>query len=134
MDCFALRIEPGCDLRCVLENESQKRELAAGFVVGAVGSLAVARLRFGGRRDMTGFRGDLEIIHLSGTLSPDGAHLHMAVADDKGRVMGGHVGEGCLVRTTAEVVVGTLHGVAFARRFDARTGFRELVVTPRPDA
>ncbi len=52
--------------------------------------------------------GELEILSLAGTLSPDGVHLHMAVADSSGTVIGGHLCAGSLVRTTAELVLGLL--------------------------
>lgn len=133
MDCFAFRLDPGCDLRLRLELEVQRRMLAAGFVLCAVGSLSVARLRLAGRREITEFGGDLEILHVGGTLSMDGAHLHMTIADAESRVAGGHVVQGCVVRTTAEIVCGLVPGVAFSRQFDALTGCRELVVGPLSD-
>ena len=47
--------------------------------------------------------GDLEILSLCGTLSTDGAHLHITVANSNGAVIGGHLCCGSLVRTTAEL-------------------------------
>ncbi len=76
--------------------------------------------------------GPLEIVALSGTLSPDGVHLHLAVADAEGRMTGGHLLAGCIVRTTAELVLGLAAGVAFARRPDPRTGYAELSMTRSP--
>ena len=43
----------------------------------------------------------------------------------------GHVAAGCVVRTTAEVLLQLLPGWDFAREPDAATGFDELVVRPR---
>jgi predicted DNA-binding protein with PD1-like motif len=54
----------------------------------------------------------------------------LAVADADGRVIGGHLLDGCTVRTTAEIVLGLLDGLAFAREVDPSTGWRELLVTP----
>ena len=76
-------------------------------------------------------RGALEIVSLVGTLGPDGAHLHLAVSDAAGKVSGGHVVASCVVRTIAEVVLGELAGLEFARGFDAATDYRELVVLRR---
>ena len=42
---------------------------------------------------------------LTGTLSPTGHHLHMSISDRDCRTYGGHVLEGCIVRTTAELVL-----------------------------
>ena len=55
-------------------------------------------------------------------------HLHAAVADADGRVTGGHVAAGCVVRTTAEVLVVLLPAWHFERAPDATTGYDELVV------
>jgi predicted DNA-binding protein with PD1-like motif len=61
-------------------------------------------------------------------LSPDGAHLHIALADSNGIVVGGHLGPGSAVHTTLEVVVAELEGAAFSREPDPRTGYEELVI------
>ena len=76
--------------------------------------------------------GPLEILTLSGSLGADGAHLHMSVADAAGTVSGGHVGYGCRVRTTAEVLLADLPGWSFTRERDGATGYPELVVRSRP--
>jgi predicted DNA-binding protein with PD1-like motif len=52
----------------------------------------------------------------------------MVVADACGRVLGGHVAHGCIVRTTAEVLLALLPGWSFSREPDARTGWDELVI------
>jgi hypothetical protein len=51
------------------------------------------------------WQGAFEIVAVTATLSQDGSHLHLAVADHQGRTVGGHLAEGCTVRTTAEVVL-----------------------------
>jgi len=73
-------------------------------------------------------RGDLEILTLAGSLSPDGAHLHMSVSDADGRVTGGHACVGCTVRTTAEILIALLPGHRFRRMLDDDTGFPELSI------
>jgi len=70
-------------------------------------------------------------VALTGTLSQDGSHLHLAVADDQGRTVGGHLAEDCTVRTTAEVVVAADDRLVFAREHDPATGYDELVVRER---
>jgi hypothetical protein len=50
------------------------------------------------------------------------------VSDHDGRVTGGHVREGCIVLTTAEIVVALLPGFRFGREFDTVTEYRELVI------
>jgi predicted DNA-binding protein with PD1-like motif len=78
----------------------------------------------------TAFHGELEILSLSGTLSPDGAHLHIAVADSQGAVIGGHLCAGSLVRTTAELVIGLLPDWRISRELDPATGYPELRISP----
>ena len=72
-----------------------------------------------------------EIVSLTGTVSRHGCHLHMALADHQGNVVGGHVLEGCEVFTTAEIVIGECVNHVFSREHDEETGFDELVVTTK---
>jgi predicted DNA-binding protein with PD1-like motif len=108
-----------------------EREEQAGCLISAVGSLSVAQLRLAGAAEATAIHGELEILSLSGTLSPDGAHLHIAVADRRGEVLGGHLCAGSLVRTTAELVIGLLPEWRFSRQLDPATGFAELRISPQ---
>ncbi|WP_084451535.1 PPC domain-containing DNA-binding protein [Roseateles chitosanitabidus] len=127
----ALRLEPGDDLRRALEALCA-REGASGFVVAGIGSLTDARLRLAEADEETPIPGPSELVSLSGSLSPAGAHLHAVVADAQGRVVGGHVPAGCAVRTTAELLVAWLPAGSLSREVDARTGFKELVVKGGP--
>ena len=54
----------------------------------------------------------------------------MSVSDAQGAVRGGHLMPGCIVRTTAEVVIALLPGWEFRRELDVATGFRELAAEP----
>ena len=133
---LAIRLLPGDDLRASLEAYTRKQDLAAGYILAAVGSLQSATIRFAGMTAVTQIPGPLEIVSLSGTLSPAGIHVHIAVADGAGQVSGGHLCAGSPVYTTAEIVLGTSSHFRFTREPDPRTGFRELVIldkngTPR---
>ncbi|MDM0073558.1 DNA-binding protein [Variovorax sp. J2P1-59] len=128
MDATPLRLNPGDDLRHALDAALASRGCTAAFVVAGVGSLSAARLRFAGVEAPESLTGDLEILTLTGTLSPDGSHLHMSVADARGSVFGGHVAPGCLVRTTAEVLVAWLPEWRLAREFNRATGYAELAI------
>jgi len=75
----------------------------------------------------------LEILSLSGTLSADGAHLHIAIADSSGAVIGGHLCSGSLVRTTAELVIGLLPEWQFRRERDPATSYPELAINVQPE-
>ncbi len=125
---IAIRLSPGVDLRAEISAIAARNDVSAGCVLTAVGSLSRARIRFAGRPDYAEIVRDLEIVSLVGTISPDGPHLHLTISDDKGMTMGGHMGDGCIVRTTAEVVIGELPGVTFRRVPDEQTGYRELSI------
>ena len=133
MQALPLRLVPGQDLRGAIEAALGAH--TAAFVVQGIGSLSVAHLRFAGIDHATELRGDLEVLTLAGSVAPDGAHLHMSIADAQGRVYGGHVAMGCIVRTTAEILLAVLPEHAFSRELDvAGSGFRELAIRPRASA
>ncbi|OLL27648.1 DNA-binding protein [Burkholderia sp. SRS-W-2-2016] len=134
MQAHPLRLSPDDDLRSAIEDALRQRGLQAAFVVQGIGSLSVAALRFAGADDPTEICGDLEILSLAGSVSPDGAHLHMSISDAQGRVFGGHVARGCTVRTTVELLLVSLPDHSFAREPDAQTGFMELVIRGKPQA
>ena len=131
MKTLPLRLSPGDDLRAALSDAVAAQGVEAAFVVAGIGSLREARLRFAGRDTPQHTVGDLEILTLSGTLGAGGAHLHASLSDADGRVFGGHVAPGCIVRTTAEILLAVLDDVRFAREPDAATGYAELAIRPR---
>ncbi|HEX2009619.1 MAG TPA: PPC domain-containing DNA-binding protein [Roseateles sp.] len=129
MKTLPLRLSPGADLRLALQQLLPAQGVAAAFVLAGIGSLSQTRLRLAGAAEPLLLHGDVELLALSGSLAPDGAHLHASVADAAGRVLGGHVAPGCIVRTTAELLLVLLPDWAFAREPDAVTGFAELCIT-----
>jgi predicted DNA-binding protein with PD1-like motif len=131
MKVIPLRLRPGEDLRRVLEAWMGEQQEQAGCLISAVGSLSLAQLRFAGATQATAIHGELEILSLSGTLSPDGAHLHIAISGSSGAVLGGHLCAGSLVRTTAELVIGLLPDWRFSRELDPTTGYPELRINPQ---
>ncbi|MCP9800112.1 DNA-binding protein [Synechococcus sp. RedBA-s] len=132
MKVTPLRLTPGADLRLALENWMAQQSEQASCLISGIGSLSVAQLRLAGRKESTILRGELEILGLAGTLCADGAHLHIAIADSSGSVIGGHLCLGSLVRTTAELVVGLLPEWQFRRQLDPATGYAELQIRPVP--
>jgi predicted DNA-binding protein with PD1-like motif len=125
-----LRLQPGEDLRAALLTWAVSQGVEAAAVLCAVGSLSGATLRFAGRPVGDVLAGDLELCTLSGTLSRHGVHLHATVSDARGAIAGGHVLEGCTVRTTMEVTVLLMAGIRLLRKHDAATGYVELVPEP----
>ena len=130
----AFRLTCGNDLRKSIEDYCRASGIKAGAVVTAVGCLyrAVVRLADGSTRKQ--FDGHYEIVSLVGTIAENGCHLHISFSDENGQTYGGHLCYGCLVNTTAEVVVRSLdHRYRFHREFDESTGYDELVVTVKEE-
>jgi predicted DNA-binding protein with PD1-like motif len=132
MQILPVRLAPQDDLRATLEAVLHEHGGGAAFVLQGIGSLSVALVRLAGMAQPLELRADLEILTLAGSLSPDGAHLHISVADAQGRVTGGHLCPGSIVRTTAEVLVALLPDYRFTREDDAATGYKELAIRGRP--
>lgn len=131
MTLVPLRLAPGQDLRLALQQWLEEQNTQAAWVLAGIGSLSLLRLRLAGQEHITVLEGDLEILTLCGSLSIDGAHLHISVASACGQVSGGHLGPGSQVRTTAELLVATLPGWSFRRQPDPQTGHPELVIRRR---
>lgn len=132
MQPHCLRLTPGQDLKQALQKFSQAQGLEAAIILTGLGSFTQAALRFAAASEATLIDGPLELISLSGTLSQHGMHLHGAVADAQGRVYGGHIMPGCLIRTTAEIAIATLPHLRLCRQPDRQTGYLELGIEPLP--
>jgi uncharacterized protein len=128
---YAFRLRPGQDLRSSLEIFAHENNILAGFILTCVGSLRVAALRMANQPATTLLEGKFEIVSLVGTLGPDGPHLHISISDSTGRTLGGHLQEGSLIYTTAEVVLGDLEELVFKRPIDPQTTYDELQPRPR---
>ena len=128
---FVLRLKPGQDLREELEKLTKAANIRAGFILTAVGSLQKASLRLAGQTDTSTFTQKFEIVSLTGTLSTDGVHLHVALSDAEGKTTGGHLVAGSIIYTTAEIVIGEARDLIFTRETDERTGYKELKIHKR---
>jgi len=128
MKVCALRLKPNEDLKQSLTEFVKINHLESGFILTAVGSFQQVTLRFSGHPYAQAFKSLFEIISLVGTLSPDGLHLHMAVADASGKIIGGHLMDGCIIYTTAEIIIGSSEDLTFIRSFDDETGYNELEI------
>jgi predicted DNA-binding protein with PD1-like motif len=128
MKVFALRLKPNQDLRQSLKIFAQEQNIKAGFILTAIGSLKQANIRFADREISTVLNDKFEILSLNGTLANTGVHLHMAIADRAGKTIGGHLDNGCIIYTTAEIVIGASEEFSFIRTVDQQTGYKELEV------
>jgi len=125
---LAIRLKPGQDLKKELDQLVIENQIDAAFVITCVGSLTKAVLRLANKPGTTEFEGKFEIVSLTGTLSRHGSHYHISLSDGTGKTIGGHLWEGCLVYTTAEIVLGMLSDTVFAREIDPQTTYDELVI------
>ncbi|MEO0433072.1 MAG: PPC domain-containing DNA-binding protein [Cyanobacteria bacterium J06656_5] len=122
MDVTAIRLNPGEDLKQSLLRYCIDPKIDAAYMLSCVGSLRQAAKG-------TVFERPLEIVSLEGTLSQYGVHLHIAVSDSEGQVIGGHLMDGSTIYTTAEIVLGIVPNTIFKREIDPLTGYRELTIT-----
>lgn len=126
--CF--RLHRGQDLYEEIESYVRTHHIAAGAVVSGVGCVSRWRLR-----DATGVRvrsgeEDVEIVSLMGTMSEHGCHLHASFSREDLSAFGGHLLPGCIVNTTAEIVLAEIKDCVFTRSPDSETGYDELEITP----
>jgi len=128
---FALRLHPGHDLKKSLAAFVNEHQVQAGYIMSCVGSLSICNLRYAGQTEGFTAAKKFEILSLSGTLSMHGLHLHIALADDTGNVIGGHLLDGNTIYTTAEIIIGEATQLRFTRAIDTTTGYTELVVQNR---
>lgn len=133
MKIHTFRLKPATDLKTGIEQFVAAHAIQAGFVITCVAGLSQVALRMAGvvpdRQDIRTYSGDYEATSLVGTVSVNGVHLHMSIADTEGRGFGGHLKEGTIVHPTAEIVIGEDESVVYTRELDEETGFPELAVT-----
>ncbi|MGB3612258.1 MAG: PPC domain-containing DNA-binding protein [Elainellaceae cyanobacterium] len=130
MKAIALRLNPRQDLKAELTRLVNEQDWTAACILTCAGSLSQVTMRFAGQPVGMCFKGYFEILSLTGTLSKEGCHLHVTVADKRGQTYGGHLLNDCHVYTTVELVIGILPHIQFHRHMDDATGFPELVVSP----
>ena len=128
MNIYALRLSPNQDLRKELEGICLAENWSSAWIVTCVGSLTHAHLRMAGAIERTLLKGPFEITSLVGTLSQDGVHIHITLADGIGQTLGGHLCEESQIFTTAEIVIGYDTNITFKRKLDPNTGYDELYV------
>ena len=123
----AFRLKKGDDLKEKIESYVIEHKIS-GVILSAVGCLSHLTVRLADGESILSQDGEFEIVSIMGTLSEDGVHLHISVSDIEGKVLGGHLKGGCIVNTTAEVVLMSIGEYQFKREFDSDTGYQELVI------
>ena len=127
----ALRLMPGSDLKNEIEKYVRERKILAGWIITCAGSLTQYQIRFANQPGGTTVSGHFEIVSLTGILSCNGSHIHISVSDESGFTRGGHVLEGCIIYTTAEIIIGETNAYIFNRVIDGSTPYAELEILNR---
>ena len=128
MQAFSFRLKPGQDLFDEIEAVVADKNIEAGCVLSAVGSLTHATLRLANREFHSEYEGHFEIVSMTGTVSIHGSHMHISISDGEGKTIGGHLVPGCKIYTTAEMVLGIFDDVVYRRELAEDSGYEELVV------
>lgn len=131
MQNYTFRLAPGQDLFESIQALVREKQVEAGCILSGVGSLTHAAFRLANRETFSEFDGYFEIVSLIGTLSLHGSHLHISVADEHGKTIGGHLDSGCKVYTTAEIVIAVFDEMVYKREFAEDSGYEELAVYRR---
>lgn len=88
-----------------------------------------ANLRLANQPEATTLEEKFEIVSLVGTFGADsGMHLHPSISDGTGKTIGGHLMNGNLIYTTAEIIIGEALDVKFSRELDSITTYNELFI------
>src|SRR6476469_715634 len=102
---YAFRLKPGNDLKKEIESFVAANTIKAGWICCGVGSLTDYHIRFANQKDGTKASGHFEIVSLMGTVSVNGCHLHIGIADNEGKAIGGHLLDETIIYTTAEIII-----------------------------
>ena len=124
----AFRLKPGDDLKKSITRYVTTNNIRAGWIATCVGSLTTYAIRFANQPGATTGKGYFEIISLTGTLSSSGSHIHISIADTSGKTIGGHLADGCIIYTTAEIVIQQSSKYVFTREKDGTTEWEELQI------
>lgn len=130
METYALRLHRGQDLRLALESFAREHHLQGAVILSCVGCLQQVRLRDASGVHIQELAEHMEIVSATGTLSASRLHIHIALSREDLSTLGGHLVTGCIVNTTAEIVLLELGNVAFGGVFDPETGYEELDIRP----
>lgn len=84
----AIRLKPGEDLKQSLRTFVYEKNIQAGWMITCVGSLTEYHIRFANQQQASNDKGFFEILSVSGTVSVNGSHLHICIADATGKTIG----------------------------------------------
>ena len=127
--CHSVRLRRGDDLLLSIRNLAEEKQIRAGVVLSAVGCISKGRVRDASGVTIREVDHHCEIVSLTGTVSCQRCHLHIALSKEDLSTIGGHLCAGCIINTTCELVIAELPGTAIGVEFDQETGYDELIFT-----
>lgn len=128
---YIFRLTKGMDLKKEIVKYCEEHNIKAGIIGACVGCCYCINFRLAGGKNFYHNVADYEIVSMTGTISEDGVHIHVSFSDDTGATVGGHLTEGCLVNSTAEIAIIEVDNYKLTRVMDEETGYKELVVEKR---
>lgn len=126
MKFHTFRLHRGDDLRQSLERYAQEHHISAAVILSCVGCVSSARLRDASGVRVQEINEHCEIVSVTGTISAERLHIHLSLSREDLTTLGGHLAYGCIINTTAEIVLLELDHVCFGNVYDADTGYDEL--------
>ncbi len=129
---IATRLTRGQDLKLELQKLVTKHNVAAGSVASCVGCVSQISIRLANANHTKLIQAPFEIVSAMATLTPNHQHVHISVADENGDVIGGHLLEGTIIATTAELIIHRYDTLTFSREHDDSTGYTELTISDDP--
>lgn len=126
-DNIVIRMDRGDEIVSAISQIAEKENIKLGFLagIGAAGNVTAGILEIESKQyKKHAFTGDFEIVSVNGNVTRADnkpyIHLHVALADIDGNVIGGHLNE-AYISGTGEMVLTVLDGET-GRRKDEVTG------------
>ncbi len=130
IESYALRLKPGMDLKQQMAQFVKDKQLQSASISTCVGSLQEVAIRPANQKNILHLKGHFEIVSLTGTFADKGLnnHIHISVSDSTGSTIGGHLEDGNIIYTTAELVLLNNKNTNFTRAIDSETTYYELKI------
>ncbi|OED85913.1 PPC domain-containing DNA-binding protein [Vibrio crassostreae] len=126
---IATRLTRGQDLKLEIQRLVTTHNISAGSIASCVGCVSQLNIRLANANTTKLVQAPFEIVSVMATLTPNHQHIHISVADENGNVIGGHLLEGTIIATTAELIVHRYDTLTFNREHDDSTGYTELTIS-----
>lgn len=126
MSVHVFRLHPEDDLRQAIDSYAREHDISAAVLLSCVGSLKEVCLRDASGANVRTCIDDHEIVSATGTVSAKRSHIHVSLSREDLSVIGGHLMQGCIIKTTAEVALLELPDLIYDKVFDPATGYHEL--------